>query len=816
MLEDLRYAARGIVRRPGLTAVVTLVLTIGIAANAIMFGVVDQLLIRPPVGVVAPQQVHRIYFTFTEEGKPGATPVTTYRSVVALRENVPAFSAVAGHFRTTATVGRGVDAEQVAMGIVSGNYFQLLGIKPQRGRAFAEGEDVPPDGAAVAIISDGYWRKHFGASDSVIGKRLDLNTRAFTVVGVAPVGVSSLDREVVDLWVPIASVANENFGEDWYRKANSWWVSIVARVRPDASIRLAEDQATVAYRNEERTWGQPIRDSTMRIALGPIVGTRTPTGIRVEAKVALWLMGVAVIVLLIACANVANLLIARMLQRRREIAVRLALGVSRGRLLRQLLTESALLAVISGAAAIIVARWGGRVVESVLLPGFIWEHGVLDARVLAFTLAATVVCILLAGSAPALQSVRTSVAATLHGSARQIAGGRSRLRNALLVLQAALSVLLLIGAGLFVKSLRHVAGRDVGVALDRVSLVTMNLSRAGFTPIEANQTFEAASERVRNIPGVDGAAVVAASVPMRSGSGISVKLPFGAKRPKLDGGGPYLGVVRGDFFPTIGASVRGGRLFTPDEERVPSRVMMINEMLAKAYWPGRNPVGECVQLGSDSTCTRIVGVVQNVILFAMVKDDRAMVYVPPSHPSFGKKPAAALLVRTRGDASKLTAMIRARLQGMSTRMPYVQVSPFSELVAPQLRPWRLGATMFTLFGVVALVIAAVGLYSVMAYWVSQRTHEIGVRMALGARQTDVVRLVGAQASRPILIGLAFGVVAALVATRWITDLLYETSPRDPFVFIVAAVVLAGAAILASIVPARRSASVDPATALRSE
>lgn len=307
------------------------------------------------------------------------------------------------------------------------------------------------------------------------------------------------------------------------------------------------------------------------------------------------------------------------------------------------------------------------------------------------------------------------------------------------------------------------------------------------------------------------------TVPLRAASAVSIKLPAGTPRPKLDGGGPYYGVVDNDFFATMGTRLLAGRLFQDDELRSPSRVMLVNELVAKAYWPGRNPVGICVSLGSDSTCTSIIGIVQNVMLFNMVNDDRAMVYLPPTHPVFGVgRHPLAILVRTEGDPADVVSTIRARLQGMSPRMPYVQVSPFAELLAPQLRPWRLGATMFTLFGALALVIAAVGLYSVMAYWVSQRTHEIGVRMALGAQSDDVVRLVVRQASRPIVVGILIGGVSAFVASRWVEDLLYETSPHDPATYGIAAAALVLSGLLASVAPARRSAAVDPATALRAD
>ncbi|HEY4218500.1 MAG TPA: ABC transporter permease [Gemmatimonadaceae bacterium] len=813
--QDLKYAVRGLIRRPALAAITVFALTLGIGANAVMFGVIDQLLLRPPVGVAAPAGVRRIYFRTKFQTEINVSPTNTYRVVPALRAGVPEFSDVAGFYRTTFTLGRGRDANTVDAQVVSGNYFHLLGVQPQLGRAIRPDEDVAPNGARVVVLSDGFWKRELGGRTDVIGEHLELNRNIFTVVGVAPRGFGDLDRHNIDLWVPIASIAGQLFGDDWYRSPNTYWVSTIARVRPDATPGLATAHASVAYRREQATWGMPMIDSVATVVLGPLVGAQ-PNGVSAEAKVSLWLMGVSVLVLIIACANVANLLIARTLDRRREIAVRLALGINRGRLLRQLLTEAALLSAVAGAAALVAVHWAAQLVQRVLLPGIVWNGSVVDWRVLAFTLAAAMTCILLCGLAPAIQGIRANVADSLKASSRQIAGDRGILRNALLVTQAALSVLLLVGAGLFVRSLRNVSTHNVGITLDHVLLVTMNLKTAGFASTEIGPMFNDGAVRVRAIPGVQQAAVIAATVPLRGARAMSLH-PIGmAQPPKLAGGGPYYAVVTNDFFAASGARIVSGRAFTSVEERSLSRPVIINEIVAKAYWPDHSPIGQCVRLGADSTCSTVVGVVQNVMLFSMVNDDRAMIYIPPTHPAAADEIPAAMIVRTAGDAAAVVPLVRGALAQLSPNMPYVAVAPFSDLVAPQLRPWRLGATMFTIFGLVALAIAAVGLYSVMAYWVAQRRHEIGVRMALGAQRGDVVRLVMHQASRPIAAGLILGIAAAAVASHWVTTLLYETSAHDPFVYCAAAGILAIAAITAAIVPARRSTAVDPATALRAE
>ena len=809
-IDDVRYAARGLLRRPSLLFVTTTALSIGIAANAIMFGIVDQLLIRAPAHVAAPDQVKRIYYGLPHR----AGPVNTYPVVAALQANAPAFSDVSGFWSTSYTFGRGADARNVDVELVSGNYFRLLGVRPQLGRALTPDDDRIPVGERVVVVSDRFWKAALGGSPDVQGQTVVLQSMPFTIVGVAPDGFSGIDRENVDFWLPISAVANEEFGLTWHNEADNWWVQAIARLAPGITEEVAVAQATAAYKARWGELGQDV-DSTTAVVLGPIVGTRTPSGMTAESKVSLWLMGVSLIVLVIACANVGNLLIARTVERRREIAVRLALGVSRSRLVRMLLTEAALLATVSAGVALLLALVASRVVQQVLLPGIVWSDSVVDGRILAFTLAVTVACILFAGIAPALQGLRVNVSQGLKVGTR-VAGSRGRAQFALLVIQPALSVVLLIGAGLFVRSLRQVVTEDVGIDLARVAQVSMPLSRFGFDTAQIHEVYRRGEERVRALPGVESVTIAWRSAPMSSNSSVDIDIPGRTDYPEIPGGGPYGAVATGDLFATMGTSITRGRNFTAAEERVTSRVLIISEALANAYWPGEDPLGSCVRLNADSACSTIVGVAENVMMFALVRDDRAMVYTPPTNPSVDRRRAVALLVRMADNPDAVMPMIQREMQRLAPNMPFVKVRTFQELVAPQVRPWRLGATMFTLFGIIALVIATVGLYSVMSYYVAQRRQEIGVRMALGARSLDVVRLVAWQGSRATLLGLVLGGAFALFASRWVVDLLYETSPRDMAVYAIAAAALAVASIAASIIPARRSAGVDPALAIRSE
>jgi len=404
--DDLRYAARSLARRPTLLLVTTLTLSIGIAANAIMFGVVDQLLLRPPAHVAAAERLTRIYYRDVDKGQASINPVTTYPVLTALRANAPAFSDLAAYgFPGEYSLGRGREAQNVSVQLVSGNYFRLLGVRPVLGRGFTGDDDRVPDGEPVAIVSNGLWQRQFGGDSSALGRTLLLQGKTFTVVGVAPRDFAGIDRQKVDVWVPISAFGNEMLGPGWHNTTNNWWAQIIGRIRPDIAPDVAARQATAAYRGLVREWKESFRDSTSSVVLASIIGTRTPNGLSRESKVSLWLMGVSGIVLLIACANVANLLIARTVERRREIAVRMAMGVSRARLVRMLLTEAALLALLGSAAALLIADGASRVVQDILLPNIVWSESVLDARVFVFMLGATVLCMLLAGVAPAVQGM---------------------------------------------------------------------------------------------------------------------------------------------------------------------------------------------------------------------------------------------------------------------------------------------------------------------------------------------------------------------------------------------------------------------------
>ncbi|PYO73865.1 MAG: hypothetical protein DMD64_05810 [Gemmatimonadetes bacterium] len=529
------------------------------------------------------------------------------------------------------------------------------------------------------------------------------------------------------------------------------------------------------------------------------------------AKVATWISGVALIVLLIACANVANLLLARALRRRREIAVRLALGVSRTRLLSQLFTESLLLALLGGLAGLLVAEWGGAVLRAQFLAKSSEVSVMGDARTLLFGGIAALCAGLLTGLAPALLSTHTDVAGDLKAGARGGTFQRSRLRSALLVLQGALSVVLLVGAGLFVRSLSHVRVIPLGYDVDPVLLVELNMRGVRLDSARNVQLRQELLETAQATPGVERASRQV-TVPFWGSWNVTLYVAGIDSVDRL--GEFYLNAVTPDYFATLGTRVLRGRgIAAQDAEHAP-RVMVVSDAMAKTLWPGRDPIGQCVKLGADTApCTYVVGVAENIRSQKLGDDPGLFYYLPAAqwHPQDG-----GLFIRTRGNAARQVEAIRRRLQQIMPGASYVTVTPLRDILGEQTRSWQLGATMFVAFGTLALALAAIGLYSVIAYSVAQRVQELGVRAALGAQQRDLVTLIVKEGLRVGLSGIAIGVLIALAGGQWLGPLLFQESPHDPLVFGFVTLVLLGTTVLASFVPSRRAARVDPMVALRAE
>jgi len=817
--QDIRYVLRAIRHSPGFSAMVVATLGIAIGANAAMFGIIDRLMLRGPAHVVDPDRVVRLYATERNGNEESTESIVGYVTYAHLRANARDVEDLAVYASTDATVGVGAEAQRVHLGRVSWNFFPLLGVRPLVGRFFGADEDHPPLGENVVVIDEGYWRRSFGGDTRVVGRTMVIDRMTYTIVGVAPQGFTGAELERRDGWVPI-SLPYWGPGPDWPTTWNASWLQVVARLRPGVTFEQANVDATAAHR---RAYDGPA-DHSMRTAsfsVAPLRFNRVGKA-QTVTRVSRWLVAVATIMLLIACANVTNLFLARAARRRREVAVRLALGIGRARLIRLLMTESVVLGLLGGGAGLVVAVAGGRFVRGVLLPNVAWTDATVDLRVLLVTALAACLTGVVVGLVPALHGTRLDLSAALKSGAREGGAQRNRMRSMLTVTQAALSVMLLIGAGLFLSSLRRVYGLRLGiepakvltVSFDWPSLATLSADAKDLERQRRNVVYEEALGRVRALRGVEHAAVVVGT-PFQSSMSISLRVPGRDTLPQLPGGGPYVRAISDDYFATAGTRLLRGRAFTRGDITGAERVAIVNETMAQALWPNGDPIGACL-LMDTMPCARVVGVVEDARRFALREPPAMQYYIPLGEERVLGFGGRKMFVRPRGDVASLRESLRAELVRLDPGIGFVTIELLQDSLDPQIRPWRLGATMFGVFGGLALLVAAIGLYSVIAYLVTQRTHELGVRIALGAQGRDIVRLVVRHGVGLSVVGIAIGGLLALNTGRWIEPLLFDTSPRSPAVYLLVTAVLLVVAVAASVVPASRAARVDPLEALKSE
>jgi predicted permease len=812
LLADLRHAARSLARSPVLLAAAVLTLGLGIGANTAMFGVVDRLFFRPPAHVTNPDRVKRLNATQTVPPFGTFTgSVASYPRFLDFRDHATSFSAIAAYAGTSFSLGLGADAQRIQGEMVTASFFPLLGVRPALGRFFTAEEDRVGAAAHVAVLSEEFWKGHFGSSPDALGKTLALGRTPYTVIGVAPAGFSGIDLRVPDVWVPMSAAALESEWPGVFECGGCYWFESLVRLRDGVTPTQAAAEGTAIYRSridQPSDTNATVSLGSVHAALGPNAGT--------EAKLSLWLIAVCGIVLLIACANVANLLLARAVQRRREVAVRVALGASRGRLIRTVYAESLVLAALGCGAAILVALWASPLLDAALLPGTTTTP--LDLRLLTFGALAAVATAVLAGLAPAWHAGVDDLSASLKSGAREGGTHRSHLRSALLVGQVSLTLVLLTGAGLFVTSLRHVQHLRLGFDPDRVIAASVNLPSQGYKPADIRSIYDRMAERVRALPGVENVSLVEGSSPFRTSWAVRLEVPGLDSLPQVKTGGPYITAVTPGYFRTMGTGIRRGRAFTEADGAGAQRVAIVNETMAKLYWPGEDPIGKCLKIGAPPVaCSLVVGVAENARQNEITDETVVQYYVPLAQAgSLLDTPLFLLFVRTRGPADAMVAPVRRAVQGSAPNLPYPNIDPMPQLFADQLRPWQLGSLLLSLFGGLGLLLAAIGLYGVLSYTVSQRTQELGIRIALGAARRDLLRLVVRQGVRVTLIGIALGAIGALLAGGAIASLLYGVSPRDPFVLIAVALVLLGVAIVASYLPARRATKVDPMVALRYE
>jgi putative ABC transport system permease protein len=819
--QDVRYSVRGLRRSPGFTFGVVATLALGIGANAAMFGVVDRLMFRPYPMMIDPETVHRVYLRWTERETQRTTANFEYKRYLDLQGWTSSFSEFAAFFPTTESVGKGAATRERQIAAVSASYFGFFDARPALGRFFTRDEDVTPVGATVAVLSHGFWQSEFGERADVIGESVQVGDLTYTIIGVAPREFTGVNEgRPREVYVPITTWAGSQPGDDgrnYYTAYNWGWMEMMLRRRPEVSVDAASTDLSRAY---VRSWNAE-REAFPQLAsagiakphavAGPLKTAAGPDA-GLEARTALWVAGVTLIVLLIACFNVANLFLGRALRRRREVALRLALGVRRSRLISQTMTEALVVAGAGCALGLVVAQIGGQVMSALFLPQ--WETFSLldDARTLVVAIAAALAAAMLTGVIPALLATKADLANALKAGVREGTYHRSRTRTALLVAQGALSVLLLVGAGLFVRSLNRVRDMRMGFDTERLTLVRYDLRGATLDDSGTLALRRRMLAEAQNLLGVERAALVS-SVPFWSTSSTRLFVT-GIDSVQRLGRFTYQ-VASADYFATMGTRILRGRAFGPGDRAGTARVAVVSEGMAATIWPGQEALGKCMRVGADTMpCTTVIGIAENAIQQSFSDEQLFRYYLPLEQ--YRPMSASYVMVRMRGDPAREQETVRQALQRLMPGEGYVTTLPLAQRVGEQQRSWEVGAKMFVALGGLALVVAAIGLYAVIGYNVTQRMHELGVRIALGAKSSDVVRLVVNQGMAFALAGVVLGGTVAFYAARWLQPLLFKQTARDPVVFASVAMLLLMVAAMASLVPAIRATRADPNLTLRSD
>jgi predicted permease len=804
--RDLRHAFRGLLRTPGFTLVVVLTLAIGIAATATVYSWARALFLAPLPGV-SEQETVRIFTGRTRDGSQRSLSVPNFRDLQKSTGNGELPFQIAAHGLTPVHLMEGERPERLWASIVSGNFFDVLGVRAAAGRTFLPEEDTTPDGHPVVVLSWDLWQRRFQGDPALVGRTLRLNGHPYTVVGVAPRGFHGADIGLaMDLWIPLAMQRQVVAGGDRLEQRGWGWMNVVARVAPrvadaraQAALEAVSARLAKSYPDNNegvtfvlyRFWNEPGSDTSRRTLI--VAG------------------GMALLVLLLACANVANLLLVRALGRRRETAIRLALGAGRGQLTRLLLAEGLALSLLAGGLAVAITTWSRRLYElltpTVDLP--VGPPPPLDARVLAFAAVVALLTGLVFSLAPALQLTNPRLAGVLRDEGTAVTGGRKgRLRNGLVVVQVALSCVLLITAGLFTRSLGQAAALDPGFSERDILLGTVDVFPNGYDEARGQSFSRELRRRLAALPGVESVSY-AVQLPL-SGNSNSASATIEGYQPKRDEEvNVGFNLVGPDYFETMGIPVLRGRGLTiADDERTPL-VAVVNEAMARRYWPDGNAVGGKLRsLGKDLT---VVGIVKNGAYRELKEEPKPLMYVPLQQLYV---PGMILHVRTTGDPAALANALRAKVRELDPSLPVTDVRTMREHLRLATFEQRLLASFLGGLGAIALLLSTVGLYSVIRYAVSQRTRELGVRMALGAQPGEVARLVLGQGMVLALLGGGLGVAIAFGTGRLLANQLYGVSASDPVIFGSVLAVLAMVSAFATWLPARMAAEVDPMITLR--
>jgi putative ABC transport system permease protein len=806
--QDLKYGVRMLAKSPGFTAVAVIALALGIGANTAIFSVVNAVLIRS-LPFTNPDQLVMVW----ENNRPRnrAQNVISPANYLDWRDQNTVFEQMALVYDNRTNLTGVEDPEEMPTQVVDTNFFDLLGVSAALGRTFLPEEGV--DGRnTVVVLGQNLWKRRFGGDPAIVDKTIKLSGRDYTVIGIAPpdfqflIKGGSMTGKAAELWVPLTYSANA-------RVRRGRFMTAVARIKPGVTLAEAQAEMDGIAANLEKQhvdfntgWGVnlvPLRTQ--------LVGAIRPA--------LLVLLGAVAFVLLIACANVANLLLARAATRQREIAIRTALGAGRWRVIRQLLTEATVLAALGGAVGMLLAMWGVDLLLALTPKDLLGLQGVgIDYRVLGFTFGVSVLTGVLFGLAPALEASRPNLNESLkEGGRGAVSGGRShRLRSAFVVAEVALALVLLIGSGLMIRSFARLNAIDPG--FDAKNLLTVKLQLPSSKYREDPQRkafFKQLTERVQTLPGVR--SVGAVSYLPISGPGAATRFDIEG-RPPLPPGQDLVGDVRvvdGGYFHTMNIPLLQGRTFTERELTEETHVVMINETMARDFFPGEDPIGKrvTIHMKDENTPSEIIGVVRDAKYVGLDTPVRPMTYWPYPELVYS---GMTLVVRTEDEPLALGDVVRREVLAIDKDQPIADVRTMESWVSDSVSRARFSTMLLGIFASVALLLAAVGIFGVMSYSVSERTHEIGVRMALGARTSDVLGLVVRQGMMLAILGIGIGLGAAFALTRVLSSLLYGVSATDPLTFSAISLLLALVAFLACYLPARRAAKVDPMVALRYE
>ena len=803
ILKDVRYGVRGLLRQPAFTAVAVITLALGIGANTAIFSLVNAVLLRA-LPFQNPEQLVSVDVAPGAQGLPGLGAF----EYLAWKEKSASFDGLAAHTDNNFNLIGNGEPERISCAQVTASLFPMLGVQPLLGRTFAAEEDRPGQNR-VAVVSEGFWQRRYGRDPSLLNSTLQLDNKTYTVVGIMP--SSFRFPGDFEIWLPLALDPVRETQGDFFSL-----VKVIGRLKPNVVAQQAQSELNLLSQHAATQLKEPVTVSSLEIQ--PL-HQQLVVGVRLTLLV-LW--GAVGLVMLLACANVANLMLSRTVSRQREMAVRAAVGAGRWQLIRQLLSESLILGIFGGAVGLLLAVWGVSAIASLVPKEFAGSvHNLnaidLDWRVFGFTLALSVLMALGFGIMPALTGSKPDLLKVLRESSTRnlMSFGLRSMRGWLVVTEIALALILLLGAGLLVRSFRQLTTIDLGFNRENVLTARLSLPRSVYNKETLTAAFnEQLLARVKALPGVESAGTIN-HTPL-SGFGIVAFTGIEGQPPPDKTKEMPLGIgsVSPDYFRTLQIPLLSGRLYDERDRAGSPKVAIVNQAFAQRYFPAGDSVGKRIAFGCEKDlCTTIVGVVGNVKQESITADVTPEIFVPFSQMPMN---GMTLFVRTKGEPANLASALRTEVFAIDKNQPVYAVQTLDQRVLETIAVSRSLMLLFSGFAFVALVLACVGTYGIISYSVSQRTREIGIRMALGARAIDVLRMILKNGMTLVLVGIVIGIAGALALTRFLTTLLFGVTPTDTFTFVVVSLALICVAVIACLIPARRATKVDPLEALRYE